>query len=79
MYAPVVPSKTIPNSRLKWAKCFQTKKVQNPYLPLYKGVPPLILTPFMIVRDRDKVGEENSILIQLMIQRTGQQSSTKNL
>ena len=29
MYAPVVPSKTIPDSRPKWAKCFQTKKVQS--------------------------------------------------
>ena len=32
MYAPVVPSKTIPDSRPKWAKCFQTKKAQKSYL-----------------------------------------------
>ena len=31
MYAPVVPSKTIPDSRPKWGKCFQTKKAQKPY------------------------------------------------
>ena len=30
MYAPVVPLKTIPDSRTKWAKCFQTKKAQKP-------------------------------------------------
>ena len=29
-YTPVVPSKTIPDSRPKWA--FQTKKAQNPSL-----------------------------------------------
>ena len=49
-YASVVPSKTIPDSRPKWAKCiparFQTKRPKNPtdrggtYLySLYKGVP----------------------------------------
>ena len=55
MYAPVVPSKTIPDFRPKWAKCFQTKRPKTPTLPLYTAVPPpppLILTPFMIVRDR---------------------------
>ena len=31
MHAPVVPSKTIPDSTPKQAKCFQTKKVQNSY------------------------------------------------
>ena len=30
MYAPVVSSKTIPDSRPKWTKCFQTKKAQKP-------------------------------------------------
>ena len=49
-YIPVVPSKTIPDSRLKWAKCipvFRAKQRKNPtrwggtYLfGLYKGVPP---------------------------------------
>ena len=46
MYAPVVPSKTIPDSRPKWVKCFQTKKAQKPFplggtylYGLYKGVP----------------------------------------
>ena len=49
-YIPVVPSKTIPNSRLKWAKCipiFRRKRRKNPtrwggtYLyGLYKGVLP---------------------------------------
>ena len=49
-YIPVVPSKIIPNSRLKWAKCrpvFRSKRRKNPtrwggtYLfGLYKGVPP---------------------------------------
>ena len=37
MYAPVVPSKTIPDSRPKWAKCFQTKKAQNPYPSIIEG------------------------------------------
>ena len=67
MYAPVVPSKTIPDSRPKWVKCFQTKKAQKPFpwgntylYGLYKGVLALVLTPFIIVRDL-KVGEENSI------------------
>ena len=47
MYTPVVPLKTIPDSRPKWVKCFQTKKAQKPYplgntylYSLYKGVPP---------------------------------------
>ena len=31
MYTPVVSSKTIPDSRPKWAKCFQTKKAQKSY------------------------------------------------
>ena len=49
-HTPVVPSKTIPNSRTKWAKCisiFSPKQRKNPtrwgrtYLcGLYKGVPP---------------------------------------
>ena len=49
-YIPVVPSKTILDSRLKWAKCiqvFRAKQRKNPtrwggtYLfGLYKGVPP---------------------------------------
>ena len=49
-YIPVVPSKTIPDSRLKWAKCiqvFRAKQRKNPtrwggtYLfGSYKGVPP---------------------------------------
>ena len=50
-YTPVVPSKTIPDSRPKWAKCilvFRPKRRKNPtrrggtYLySLYKVVPPL--------------------------------------
>ena len=35
MYAPVVPSKTIPDSRPKWAKCipvFRPKRPKNPTL-----------------------------------------------
>ena len=55
MYAPVVPSKTIPDSRPKWAKCFQTKKAQTPYPSIKEGSTTLILTLFMIVRDQDKV------------------------
>ena len=50
-YNPVIPSKTIPYYRPKWAKCipsrFQTKTAQKSYLmgdtylySLYKGVPP---------------------------------------
>ena len=49
-YIPVVPSKTIPDSRLKWARCipvFRAKQCKNPtrwggtYLfGLYKGAPP---------------------------------------
>ena len=31
MYTPVVSSKTIPDSRPKWAKCFQAKKAQKSY------------------------------------------------
>ena len=34
---------------------FRPKRPKTRTLPLYKGVPPLILTPFMIVGDRDKV------------------------
>ena len=55
MYAPVVPSKTIPDSTPKWAKCFQTKKAQTPYPSIIEESTPLILTPFMIVRGQDKV------------------------
>ena len=47
MYAPIVPAKTIPDSRPKWAKCFQTKNAPKPYplggtylYGLYKGLPP---------------------------------------
>ena len=53
-HTPVVPSKTIPNSRTKWAKCisiFSPKRRINPtrwgrtYLcGLYKGVPPRFAT-----------------------------------
>ena len=49
-YIPVVPSKTIPDSRLKWAKCipvFRAKQRKNPtrwggtcLFGLYKGAPP---------------------------------------
>ena len=48
-YTPVVPSKTIPDSRPKWAKCipvFRPKRPQNHTLwggylyGLYKEVPP---------------------------------------
>ena len=38
MYAPVVPSKTIPDSRPKWGKSFQTKKAQKP-LPFGRYIP----------------------------------------
>ena len=55
MYAPVVPSKTIPDSTQNGQSVFRPKRPKPPTLPLYKGVPPLILTPFMIVRDPDKV------------------------
>ena len=54
MYAPVVPSKTIPDLHTKMGKVF-SQRPKTPTLPLYKGVLPPILTPFMIVRDRDKV------------------------
>ena len=60
MHAPVVPQKPYPIPDQKWVKCFQTKKAQKPFpwgntylYSLYKGVPALVLTPFMIVRDRD--------------------------
>ena len=50
-YTPVAPSKTIPDSRPKWAKCipvFRPKRLQNPtrwhgiylYSLQHKGVPP---------------------------------------
>ena len=32
MYAPVVPSKTIPDSRPKWASVFRPKRPKNPTL-----------------------------------------------
>ena len=78
MYAPVVPSKTIPDFR---QKCFQTKRPQTPTLPLCKGVPP-DPDPFHDCQRPGqglKMGKENSILIRLMIQRTGRHTSTKNL
>ena len=71
-------------------QCFQIKKTQKPYTSgctylygLYKEVPTTrVLTPFMIVKDRDRVlktGVENSDFdVRLMIQRTGQHNSTKN-
>ena len=53
MHIPVVPSKTIPDSRPKWAKCipvFRPKKKYKKYIyilrggtylyGLYKGAPP---------------------------------------
>ena len=67
MYTPVVPSKTIPDSRPKWGKCFQTKRPKT--FTHYCQRP----------RQGLKMGEENSILIRLMIQRTGWHTSTKNL
>ena len=49
-YTPVVPSKSIPDSRPKWAKCipvFRPERTKNPTLlggtylyGLYRGVPP---------------------------------------
>ena len=45
---------------------------------LYKGLPPGP-DPFQRQRPGLKMSEENSILIRLMIQRTGRHNSTKNL
>ena len=83
MYAPVVPAKNTPDSRPKWAKCFQTKNAQKPgavhtyiaYIREYPQVPP----PFRRPRPALKMSEENRILVRLMIQRTGRHNSTKNL
>ena len=83
MYAPVVPAKNTPDSRPKWAKCFQTKNAQKPgavhtyiaYIREYPQVP----TPFRRPRPGLKMSEENRILVRLMIQRTGRHNSTKNL
>ena len=56
MYAPVVPSKNHTRFQTKKGKVFSHQKGPKPRThPLYKGVPPLILTPFMTVRGRDKV------------------------
>ena len=85
MYAPVVPAKNIPDSRPKWAKCFQTKNAQKPHplagtylYGLYKGLPPGP-DPFQRPRPGLKMSEENSILVRLTIQRTGRHNATKNL
>ena len=45
---------------------------------LYKGLPPCP-DPFQRPRPGLKMSEENSILVRLMIQRTGRHNSTKNL
>ena len=58
MYAPVVISKTIPDSRpkkTKMGKVFSDQKGPKPLPFPYIREYPLILTPFMIVGDRDKV------------------------
>ena len=63
MYTPVVSSKTIPDSKPKWAKCFQTTKTGHKPYPLGQQIRiwlisesiPRVLTPFMIVRGRDHV------------------------
>ena len=71
MYAPVVPLKTIPDSRTKWAKCFQTKKAQTPYPSIIEESTTPDPDPFhdcQRPRQGLKMGEENSILIRLMIQ-----------
>ena len=41
-YTPVVPSKTIPDSRPKWAKCllvFRPKRCKNPTRPMGRHIP----------------------------------------
>ena len=67
MYALVVPS--------------NQKRSKNPTLwsgtylySLYKGVPPPVLIPFMIIETELaglRMGVENSTLVRLVIQRTG--------
>ena len=63
---------------------FRPKRPKTPTLLLYKGVPPPPPDPDPFhdcwrPRQGLRMGEENSILIRLMIQRTGQHTSTKNL
>ena len=63
MYAPVVSSKTIPDSKSKQAKCFHTTKTAHIPYPLGRQIriwlkyesTPRVLTPFIVVRDRDHV------------------------
>ena len=61
---------------------FRPKRPKTPTLPLHKGVPPPDPDPFHDCwrpRQGLRMGEENSILIPLMIQRNGRDTSTKNL
>ena len=59
MYAPVVPSKTIPDSRPKWAKCFQTKKVQSLFSSL-RFIPSPYLSPYFIPSPQSAVRSPQS-------------------
>ena len=52
---PQFPRKPYPIPHQNEQSVFRPKRPKTPTRPLYKGVPPLILTPFMIVRDQDKV------------------------
>ena len=55
MYTPAVSLKTIPNSKPKLTKCFQTAKTAHKPYPLGRQIPARVLTPFMSVRDQDHV------------------------
>ena len=83
MYAPVVPTKNHTRFQTKNGQSvFRPKRSKPPTLSLYRRVPPPDPDPFHDCwrpRQGLKMGEENSILIRLMIQRTGRDTSTKNL
>ena len=55
MYVPVVPSKNHTRLQTKMGKVFSDQKGRKPLPFPYIREYPLILTPFMIVGDRDKV------------------------
>ena len=68
MYVPVVPSKNHTRLQTKMGKVFSDQVPPDPD-PFHDCWRP---------RQGLQMGEKNSIFIRLMIQRTGQHTSTKN-